>query len=98
LLEEEGEDLEIARDVEHYISFLTPTQKNRLLNTLAVDGFSFKDDLATEEFEHGVALMKNHTVTTHVVKNVVNELYIKIKAEQGFYEGWSTTLVNTEVE
>ena len=26
LLEEEGEDLETPRDVEHYISFLTPTQ------------------------------------------------------------------------
>ena len=98
LLEEEGEDLESSRDVEHYISFLTPTQKNRFLNTLAVDGFSFKDDLATDEFEHGVALVKNHAVTTDVVKSVINELYVKIKKDQGFYEGWSTTLVNSEEE
>ncbi|MFT5661045.1 MAG: hypothetical protein ACI9TV_001691 [Sulfurimonas sp.] len=96
LLEEEGEDLEILRDVEHYISFLTPTQKNRFLNTLELDGFSFKDDISTEEFEHGVALVKKHAVTNDVLNNVLNGLYIKIKENQGFYEGWSTTLVNTE--
>ena len=98
LLEEEGEDLKIERDVEHYVSFLTPTQKNRFLNTLDLEGFSFKDDLATDDFDHGVALVKNHAVTIDVVKSVVDELYIKIKKDQGFYEGWSTTLINIEEE
>lgn len=96
LLEEEGEDLSILRDVEHYVSFLTPTQKNRFLNTLDIEGFSLKDDLATDEFEHGVALVKNHAVTKEALEGIVNELYAKVKEEQGFYEGWSTTLVNTE--
>ncbi len=94
LLEEEGEDLSIPRDVEHYVSFLTPTQKNRFVNTLDIEGFSFKDDISSEEFEHGVALVKKHTVTEEDVKKVVEELFLKIKEEQGFYEGWSTTLVN----
>ncbi len=94
LLEEEGEDLSISRDVEHYISFETPTQKNRFLNTLDIEGFSFKDDISSEEFEHGVALVKKHTVTEEDVKKVVEELFLKIKEEQGFYEGWSTTLIN----
>ncbi|MCD4667036.1 MAG: DUF695 domain-containing protein [Sulfurimonas sp.] len=94
LLEEEGEDLSIPRDVEHYVSFLTPTQKNRFVNTLDIEGFNFKDDISSEEFEHGVALVKKHTVTEEDVKKVVEELFLKIKEEQGFYEGWSTTLVN----
>lgn len=98
LLEEEGEDLEIKRDVEHYISFTTPTQKNRFLNTLSLDGFSFKDDLSSDEFEHGVALVKNHAVTEEVVQKTVDELFRVIKESQGFYEGWSTTLVNEEIE
>jgi len=97
LLEEEGEDLNIARDVEHYVSFLTPTQKNRFINTLAIDGFSIKDDISAEEFEHGVALVKNHAVTEDEVTKVVNELFLKIKEDQGYYEGWSTTLIN-EIE
>jgi len=94
LLEEEGEDLKIARDVEHYISFETPTQKNRFLNTLELDGFNFKDDLSSEEFEHGVAMVKNHAVNEEEVTKIVNELFAKVKKNQGFYEGWSTTLVN----
>ena len=96
LLEEEGEDLSIPRDVEHYVSFLTPTQKNRFLNTLDIDGFNFKDDISSEEFEHGVALVKKHTVTEEDVKKVVEELFLKIKEEQGYYEGWSTTLTTLD--
>jgi len=96
LLEEEDEDLGIVRDVEHYISFLTPTQKNRFVNTLDIEGFSFKDDISTEEFEHGVALVKNHAVTEEEVTKVVEELFAKVKAENGYYEGWSTTLVSEQ--
>ena len=96
LLEEEGEDLSIPRDVEHYVSFLTPTQKNRFLNTLEIDGFNFKDDISSEEFEHGVALVKNHAVTEDEVKLIVDELFAKVKENQGYYEGWSTILINGE--
>ena len=94
LLQEEGEDLDISRDVEHYVSFDTPTQKNRFLNTLDVAGFAFKDDISDEEFQNGVALVKNHAVTKDVVQSVVNELYEVIKENQGYYEGWSTTLMS----
>jgi len=93
LLEEEGDDLSIARDVEHYLSFETPTQKNRFLNTLELDGFSFKDDLSSEEFEHGVALISNHSVQEQEVMKIVNKLFEKVKEVKGFYEGWSTTLI-----
>ena len=93
LLEEEGDDLSVPRDVEHYISFETPTQKNRFVNTLNIDGFTFKDEISSEEFEHGVALVKNHKVTDEEVTNVVDELFSEIKKEHGYYEGWSTVLV-----
>jgi hypothetical protein len=96
LLQEEEENLTIKRDVEHYISFDTPTQKNRFLNTLDIEGFSFKDEISSEEFDNGIALVKNHSVTEEEVKKVVNELFVKVKKDQGYYEGWSTTLVNEE--
>jgi len=98
LLEEEEEDLSIPRDVEHYISFETPTQKNRFLNTLDIEGFSLKDDISSEEFEHGVALVKNHSVDEAEVTQIVDELFKKVKKEQGYYEGWSTTLVSQELD
>jgi hypothetical protein len=94
LLKEEDEDLSIERDVEHYVSFEMPTQKNRFVNTLDIDGFSFKDEISSEEFEHGVALVKKHAVTEDAVKKVVEELFAKVKENHAYYEGWSTTLVS----
>ena len=96
LLEEENDNIEIPRVVEHYVSFLTPTQKNRFINTLDLEGFSFKDDISSEEFEHGVALIKEHAVTYDVVIKEVEKLFNFIKQEQGFYEGWSTTLIEKD--
>jgi uncharacterized protein (TIGR01619 family) len=92
MLEEEGDDLSVVRPVEHYISFELPTQKNRFLNTLELEGFSLKDEISSEEFENGVALVKSHAVSSEVVKEELATLFAEIKKCQGFYEGWSTVL------
>jgi hypothetical protein len=47
-------------------------------------------------FDNGLAIIKNHSVTEEEVKKVVDELFAKVKENQGYYEGWSTTLVNDE--
>jgi len=96
LLKEEGDTLDTPRVVEHYVSFETPTQKNKFINSLDLEGFSFKDEISSDEFEHGVALVKTHAVTSEEVQKVVNELFEAIKKEQGYYEGWSTLLAQEE--
>lgn len=96
LLEEEGDDLSVLRDVEHYVSFETPTQKNRFVNTLGIDGFTFKDDISSDEFAYAIALVKNHAVTYKEVTKVVAELFEFVQKENAFYEGWSTTLVDSD--
>ncbi|MFK5938874.1 MAG: DUF695 domain-containing protein [Sulfurimonas sp.] len=98
LLKEEEDDLEVKRAVEHYISFLTPTQKNRFLNTLALEGVSFKDDIESEEFDFGIALVKKHALTSDEVRKTVNEIFEAVKKEDGFYEGWSTILASELVD
>ncbi len=94
LLEEEEEDLTVTREVEHYISFETPTQKNRFLNTLDIEGYKIKDEISNEEFENGLALVKTHAVTQEEVEQNVTLLFNEVKKAGGFYEGWSTVLVN----
>lgn len=96
LLEEEGDELSTPRDVEHYVSFDTATQKERFIQNALTCGFKFKDDISSEEFEHGVALVKLHTVVNEEVRRVVEELYELVKKEYGYYEGWSTILVDTQ--
>ena len=94
LLEEEEDDLSKAREVEHYLSFELPTQKNRFINTLDLDGFEMKDEISSEDFEHGIVLVKTHNLLEDVVKENVTTLYNAVKKDGGFYEGWSTTLVD----
>jgi len=97
MLEEEDDDINIVRDVEHYLSFELPTQKNRFLNTLSLEGYTFKDDISSEEFENGIALIKKHDIQSETLKEEVEKLFEAVKKCQGFYEGWSTTLA-VEIE
>ncbi len=96
LLEEEGDDLELPRPVEYYVSFDTPTQKERFLESLNEKQFIFKDEISSDEFENGIALTREHTVTQNGVREVVEELFTILKEENGYYKGWSTTLANGE--
>lgn len=92
MLKEEEDDLSKVRSVEHYISFELPTQKNRFINTLNIEGYSLKDEISSEEFEHGVALVKEHNIQSETLKKEIDKLFVEIKKCQGYYEGWSTTL------
>ena len=94
MLEEEEDDLSVIRPVEHYISFEMPTQKNRFINTLDLEGYTLKDEISSDEFEHGIALIKEHNVTSETLQEEVTQLFTEIKKAQGFYEGWSTVLSN----
>lgn len=98
LLLEEGDKLMDVREVEHYIIFDTPSQKQRFLDKVLDMGYSFKDDLSSEDYEHGVAITKEHNVTFDEVKIVVEELFALIKKENAYYEGWSTVLIADEEE
>ena len=94
LLKEEEDDLTQAREVEHYLSFETPTQKNRFINTLELEGFEYKDEISSEEFDHGIVVVRTHTLIEDEVKENVEKLFTFVKSVGGFYEGWSTTLVS----
>lgn len=94
MLIEEGDDTSIPREVEHYASFDTASQKDRYIAGAKERGYEYKDDI--EEFEHGAALVKVHTITKNDVANTLRELYELAKKEHGSYEGWSTTTATRE--
>jgi len=94
MLEEEEDDLEVVRPVEHYLSFEVPTQKNRFVNTLDLEGYTLKDEISSEEFEHGIAIVKEHNVTRQTLKEEVTKIFEAVKKCQGYYEGWSTVLAS----
>lgn len=96
LMQEEGDDKSIAREVEHYASFDTATQKERFVENALTCGFTFKDDISSDELEYGVALIKEHTLNEDELREVISPLLDFIKEDHGEYELWSTTLVDSE--
>ncbi|WP_428737633.1 DUF695 domain-containing protein [Sulfurimonas sp.] len=91
-LEEEGDKLELERPVEHYIHFDTPTQKERYINELSLGGFEYKDDIASADFDNGIALVKTHNVLPQTLEAQITLLCKSLEKDHGYYEGWSTTL------
>ena len=86
LLAEEGDDANAVREVEHYAVFDTETQKERFIKTALENDFEYKDDISTDDYEYGVALVKKHNITDDEVKKIVTKLYELIKKEHGYYE------------
>jgi len=93
LLQEEEDDISQPREIEHYVSFDTPTQKERFLSDLGSLDFSLKDEIDSESFDNGLALVKIHAPSSEIVRAEVEALYGVLKKYQGYYEGWSTTLI-----
>ncbi|MDH4944060.1 DUF695 domain-containing protein [Sulfurimonas sp. C5] len=92
MLIDEDDDLHVSRPVEHYVYFDTPTQKERFVQNLSLDGFEYKDEIDSEEFQNGIALVKTHDLLPETIDKVVEEVYESLQKDHGYYEGWSTTL------
>ncbi|MCF6339176.1 MAG: ribonuclease E inhibitor RraB [Sulfurimonas sp.] len=97
LLEEEGDNILIPREVEHYASFETLSQKDRFIDKVTHAGFKFKDDISIEEFDNGVALIKEHNVTIDELHKIISKLMLLIKEECGEYELWSTIIQDSNI-
>ncbi len=98
LLKEEGDIQSELREVEHYAMFDTDSQKQRFIDSMLTEGFVFKDDISTDECSHGVALVKIHNLEEESLRKVISQLFDGAKKEHGFYELWSTTLVENFFE
>lgn len=89
-LELEGDDITKPREIEHYIFFDTPTQKDRFLSKVEKLGYLYKDEIESDSY--GIAIVKEDTLSKDRVLEFTKELYELIKEDRGIYELWSTTL------
>jgi len=96
LLEEEGDNLSTCREVEHYASFETSGHKDRFLEKATQAGYAFKDDLDAEEYDHGVAIIKEHAISEEDILQLVSEVFALVESENGSYELWSTLIQEKE--
>ncbi len=93
-LVEAGDDVNQAREVEHYFFFQTPTALERFGALMENHGFSVKEKMNDDEsdYSYGVTLAKIEPITDEQVEETTSMLYESVLQEHGNYEGWSTVL------
>ena len=89
----EGDVLAIPREVEHYVSFDTASQKKRFLENIKEIGFAYKDDIDNKELEHAVAITKTHALDQDSLRKNIKQLVDLVAKDHGKYELWSSTVV-----
>jgi len=91
---EAGDDLNIPREVEHYLFFQTKSAMERAVAQLASHGFEVKEHAHDDEsdYAYGVVLIKNEPITPETVEETTTSLYESAIQEHGHYEGWSTIM------
>ena len=96
MLDSEGDNLSTCREVEHYASFETAGHKDRFLEKATSAGYTFKDELDAEEYDHGVAVTKEHSLDEESILQRVSEIFSLVDSESGSYELWSTIIQEQE--
>lgn len=91
---EEGDNLALSREVEHYFFFQTPTALQRFEKSMEEHGFYLKEHITDDhsEYAYGLTLAKEDNVTPETIHETTAFLYELVLHEHGHYEGWSTVL------
>jgi len=97
-LAEAGDDLALARPVEHYLFFQTETAMQRAAAALSETGHVESGLQEEGRFSHGLALTMEHACTEAVLEEVTRPLIELCLKEHGHYMGWSTTLARESAE
>ncbi len=88
----EGDDLSKPREVEHYVSFDTKSQKDRFVKSVESIGFTYKDEVDNKELEHAVAIAKEHALDKDSLEQNIRSLLEFVRKDHGRYELWSAPL------
>ena len=91
-LKEEGDDLTLEREVEHYMGFLTESQAKRVSEELYLHGFKEKEVSynSSEEYGNTLVLTQEHAIDAELLEELAFLLITTAEKEHGIYVGWST--------
>jgi len=91
-LKEEGDDLTLPREVEHYMGFLTESQAKRVAEELYLHGFKEKEVSynSSEEYGNTLIMTQEHAIDSELLEELAFLLITTAEKEHGIYAGWST--------
>lgn len=95
-LKEAGDDLSVAREVEHYLGFLTESNAKRVAELLYLHDFKEKaiSYNSSEEYGYTLVVTQTHPVDEELLEELAFLLITTAEKEHGIYAGWSTEIAS----
>jgi hypothetical protein len=91
-LEENGDDHELPRKVDHWLEFQTPEARTSCRDTLVAIEFALEDEFESEEpgaaFPHSLVVSRVDSVDSHTINGITLELARLAGEHGGRYDGW----------
>jgi regulator of RNase E activity RraB len=93
-LEENGDDHELPRKVDHWLEFASVDARAACRDTLLAIDFALEDEFESEEagdeFPHSLVMSRVDSVDSHTINGVTLELARLAGEHGGRYDGWES--------
>jgi uncharacterized protein (TIGR01619 family) len=96
-LTEQGVDLSMPREVEHFAYFPSVESRQRFVSQVEPEGFRVElceAEAPDAEFRHGVCFTRSDRVDFEIIDGIVIDLFLRAEGCGGEYDGWGTALVS----
>lgn len=94
-LREQGDNLHLARAIEHKLFFQSEDKKELLIKTLEEQGFKVQDEITNEEGIKGVSFYRLDKPFYHDIDTLTFNLIDIVEAHDALYDGWETSVVKS---
>jgi len=100
-MEAEGDDLEVAREIDHWAHFTTKEARSGFLETVKLQGFQLRnawlENEKTVKEPFGIQFYRAEPLTFDQVQHTVEFLCAKADDFHGTYDGWKAYFVVREL-
>ena len=94
VLEEKGDVLTAAREVEHWMYFPSDASRASFRKAAVTAGFRIASDSKVEgELPFGISIVRTQSVEQAIIDGIVIQLLRLTRKFRGEYDGWGTSLI-----
>jgi hypothetical protein len=94
-LAENGDNLKIARAIEHKAYFLDESKKDLLLKELESDGFVIQEEIENEDGIKGIRFYRLDKPDFYDIDELTLNLIDKLQSYGASYDGWESSIVKS---
>lgn len=94
-LKAQGDQLQLARAIEHKLYFQDESQKEALIAALEAKGYKMQDELLNEEGVKGIGFYRLDKPFYHDIDAITLDLIEITQANGAMYDGWETSVVRS---